>query len=216
MKNSNSPLDDIKHIRKMMEESSKFLSLSGLSGVAVGSFALVGAAIAWFSVLEQGAVKYDEYVRVLKGPYSHNIRFSLILIAAFVLVGALVSAWIISYRNSRKKGVSFWTPSAKKMVSSLFIVLATGGVLSIILLYHGYFKLIASIMLLFYGLGLLNCAKYSKHDLKLLASTEIILGLIAASLLSYGLLLWTIGFGVVHIVYGIAMYLKYERKERGS
>jgi hypothetical protein len=212
MKNTNSPYDDLKHIRQMMEESSKFLSLSGLSGVAVGAFALIGAAIAYFFVLEQGVVKYDEYVRVIKGDAALNIRISLIFLAAFVFIGALGSAWIISLYKSRKEGVGFWTPSAKKMVSSLFTVLFIGGVLSLIFLFHGYVKIIASIMLVFYGLGLLNCAKYSKHDLKLLAYTEIGIGIIAAILVNYGLLLWTIGFGIVHIVYGVSMYFKYERE----
>ncbi len=194
----------------MMEESSKFLSLSGLSGVAVGCFALLGAAIAHFWILDNGTVKYDEYLKVLPGNYGRGIRLSMFLTAIFTLTGALLSAWYISFRKSRKLQIGFWTSSAKKMVTSLFVVLATGGIFSVILVFHGYFKMIAAVMLIFYGLALLNASKYSKHDIKSLAFTQIILGLIAAMFINYGLLIWTLGFGFVHIVYGILMYFKYE------
>lgn len=214
MKNHTSPIDDIKHIRQMMEESSKFLSLSGLSGVAVGCFALLGATIAHFWILDNGAVKYDEYLKVLPGNYGKGIRLSMFLTAIFTLVGALLSAWYISFRKSQKLQIGFWTSSAKKMVFSLFIVLATGGIFSMILVFHGYFKMVAAVMLIFYGLALLNASKYSKQDIKSLAFTQIILGLTAALFINYGLLIWTLGFGFVHIVYGILMYFKYEWKNK--
>lgn len=210
MKKHPSPLDDIKHIRQMMEESSKFLSLSGLSGIAVGSIALLGAAIVHYWILDQGTIKYDEYLKVLPGTYSKGIRVSMLLTAVFVLLSAVIAAWFISYKKSRKLNVRFWTTSAKKMVYSLLTVLVTGGLFCLILIFHGYLKIITSVMLLFYGLALLNSAKYSKHDIKSLAYTQIILGLIAALFLNYGLLIWTIGFGLVHILYGILMYFKYE------
>jgi hypothetical protein len=127
-------------------------------------------------------------------------------------VGALVSAYIISYRKSKKQGVAFWTPSAKNMIISLFTVLATGGIFCLTLIINGSFHLIAAAMLIFYGLALLNASKYSKQDLHILAYTEIFLGLLAALLLNYGLFLWTLGFGVVHILYGIVMYRKYEKR----
>ncbi len=210
MKNQTSPIDDLKHIRQMMEESSKFLSLSGLSGVAVGFFALLGAAIVHFWVLDYGAIQYDEYLKVLPGYHNKGIRISLLTTALFVLSGALLSAWFISYRKSRKLNISFWTSSTKKMVWGLSTVLVTGGLLCAILVFHGYFKIIAAVMLIFYGLALLNAAKYSKHDLQSLAYTQIIIGLMAALFVNYGLLFWTLGFGVIHILYGILMYFKYE------
>jgi hypothetical protein len=40
---------------------------------------------------------------------------------------------------------------------------------------------------------------------------EIGLGLIASIYMGYGLLFWAVGFGVLHIIYGIVMYMKYER-----
>ncbi|MFT3739303.1 MAG: hypothetical protein QM786_11135 [Breznakibacter sp.] len=212
MKNQTSPVDDLKHIRQMMEESSKFLSLSGLSGIAVGCFALLGSAVAYFLILEQGTIRYDEFLRVVQGGWFNHFRLYMILDALFVLTGALVSAWYITYRQGKHKGQKFWTPSAKKLVGSLSSVLVTGGLFCIILLLQGYGKLLASSMLIFYGLALLNAAKYSKHDIRSLAYAQVVLGLLGAVLLDYGLFIWTIGFGMVHIIYGTVMYFKYDRR----
>ena len=53
------PREDLQTIREIMERSSKFLSLSGLSGIFAGVCALTGAAIAWFFILDFGHVQYD-------------------------------------------------------------------------------------------------------------------------------------------------------------
>jgi len=41
--------------------------------------------------------------------------------------------------------------------------------------------------------------------------SEIALGLLAGLFMNFGMLFWTIGFGVLHIVYGFVMYLKYDK-----
>ena len=63
--NSTNPGEDLQAIREIMERSSKFLSLSGLSGIFAGVCALIGAAIAWFIILNPGHVTYDEYMSEL-------------------------------------------------------------------------------------------------------------------------------------------------------
>jgi hypothetical protein len=212
MKPQTNPIDDLKHIRQMMEESSKFISLSGLSGIAVGCFALVGAAIAYFLILDGGQQRYDEYFHALNNGHHWPLRLKLAADALFVLTGAVLSAIYLTYRKGASNGQKLWTPSAKKMTGSMLSVLVVGGVFCLILIFQGYFKLVASAMLMFYGLALLNSAKYSKHDIKSLAYIQIALGLLAAAFLNYGLLIWTIGFGLVHIAYGTVMYLKYDRQ----
>ncbi len=213
METKNNPSEDLKHIRQMMEASSKFLSLSGLSGIAVGTFAIAGSAIAYFLILNGGTLKYDEFLKVLNHGNHFQFRTAMLLNALFVLFGALLSAWYLSYRTSKKRNLKFWTPSARKMFWSLFSVLSVGGVFCLLLFYHGYFKLIAASMLIFYGLALLNASKYSMQNISALAYTEIAIGLLATFFHNYGLLLWTLGFGVVHVFYGIAMYFKYDRPQ---
>src|SRR5690606_36496523 len=142
-----------------------------------------------------------------------HFRTAMLLNALFVLSGALLSAWYLSYRSSQQRNLKFWTPSAQKMVWSLFSVLSVGGAFCLLLLYHGYFKLIAASMLLFYGMALLNASKYSMQNISTLAYTQMAIDLLATFFHNYSLLLWTLGFGVVHILYGIAMYFKYDRKQ---
>ena len=66
-------------------------------------------------------------------------------------------------------------------------------------------------MLVFYGCALLNASKYTLGDIRYLGLCEIALGLLASFFAGYGLLAWTVGFGVLHIVYGALVYFKYER-----
>ena len=67
-------------------------------------------------------------------------------------------------------------------------------------------------MLIFYGLALINSSKYTFFEIRYLGIAEIVLGLIASVFVSSGLILWAAGFGLLHIIYGIIMYYKYERK----
>ena len=103
-----------------------------------------------------------------------------------------------------------WDSTARRMVISLFVPLATGGIFCLILLYHHLVFLMAPSTLLFYGLALINASKYTLHEARVLGISEVILGLMAAWLVGYGLLFWAIGFGVLHIFYGLMMYFRYE------
>ena len=184
----------------MMEDSSKFLSLSGLSGVAAGTFAILGALIANFFVLEP-----------LKGSKANSMVFELLIIALVVFVSAVMSAWYLSWRKVKRDGGKFWTPQAKRMTLNLVFFLTIGAAFSGILILHDSTNLIASAMLVFYGVALINAAKYTLRDIQFLGICEVILGLIAGVFVNYGLIFWSLGFGVLHIVYGIVMYYKYER-----
>jgi hypothetical protein len=97
------------------------------------------------------------------------------------------------------------------LLANLLVPLAAGGVFCIALLYHGIIYLIAPATLLFYGLALLNASKYTLSEIRWLGITEMLLGLTASIIPGYGLLVWAIGFGILHIIYGMVMYLRYER-----
>jgi len=211
MKEDNPTIQDIKAIRQMMEESSKFLSLSGLSGIAAGITALLGAAFAYFFVLDKGTIMYDENMIGLSQSNTLSIRLGLLSIAVVVFIVAVSLAWFLSWKKAQKAGVQFWTHTAKKVVTSLISILLIGGLFSLILIYQENIRLVASVMLIFYGIALLMASRYTQRDIQYLGYTEIILGLFAGLLLNYGLLFWTFGFGIFHIVYGIVMYLKYDR-----
>jgi len=192
----------------MMEDSSKFLSLSGLSGVAAGIFAILGALIANFFILDSASnINYEPF----NNGRADNVVFELLIVALAVFVSAIMSAWYLSWRKVKREGGKFWTPQARKMTQNLVFFLTIGAAFSGILIIHDSINLIASAMLVFYGIALINAAKYTLRDIQFLGICEIILGLIAGIFVNYGLIFWTLGFGILHIVYGVVMYYKYER-----
>lgn len=142
-----------------------------------------------------------------------NIPFYLFLFSdAFVVLFASIAVAIsLSVKKARKKGLKIWDNAAKRLIINMFIPLAGGGLFCLILMYHGQAGLVAPSTLIFYGLALLNASKYTLDDIRYLGITELIIGLISAVWIGYGLLFWALGFGIIHIIYGILMYYKYER-----
>ena len=191
-------LKDISEIRSMMERSSRFLSLSGLSGVSAGIVALLGSACAYW------------YLDVYVAREKDVIRFFL-LDAAAVFVAALGLAVLFSTRMAKKNNLPVWDHTAKHLMNSLLTPLLTGGFVCILLWYHGEVHLIVPAMLIFYGLALNNCSKLTVGEIQYLALGEIVLGLTAMAFPEYWLSLWALGFGVLHILYGALLYVKYER-----
>lgn len=200
-------LSDLKDIRSMMDRSSRFISLSGMSGVAAGVFALAGAWLAYRLVYaDQG---YESY-RILT--LNANRIIILIGIAVGVLVLSVAAGIFFTQQRSRKTRQSIRDAQARRMLINLAIPLVAGGVLCLILLLKGLIGLIAPLTLIFYGLGLINASKYTLTEVRSLGMAEVALGLLAAYFIGYGLLFWAVGFGVLHIIYGLAMYMKYDRE----
>ena len=210
--NSHQNIEDLKHIRNMMERSTKFLSLSGFSGIAAGVIALTSATIVYFVVLQQGAVKYDEHIRALGDASTMHIRLRIIALAISTLVFAVGAAWYFSLRKAQRAGTRLWTSTARRTLYHFLVPLITGGIFCVALLLNNNIHLLASAMLVFYGLALVNSGKFTVEEVHYLGLSEIALGILAGFLVNYGLLFWALGFGVMHIVYGIRMYCKYDRK----
>jgi NADH:ubiquinone oxidoreductase subunit K len=200
-------IKDLTEIRSMMERSVRFLSLTGWSGIMAGLYALAGAYIAWkiFYFNPVDVVYYTTDGQALSG----NI-FNLFLLALAIMGLAIGTAIFLSYRKSRERGEMLWNSAARRLVVNMSIPLATGGIFILILFLKGLIGLIAPLTLIFYGMALLNASKFTYEDLKYLGIIEIVLGLFASYFIEYGLLFWALGFGVMHIIYGIYMHLRYE------
>lgn len=202
-------LNNLSEIRSLMEKSSTFISLSGLSGVSAGIIGLLASVYVYFKI--ESVVTPGERNSLTYQGVTDDFIYSLILTAGIVLVLTFMATIFFTSRKAKKKGLPVWNSSAKRVVTNLFIPLIAGGVFCLILIYHGLFNLLASAMLLFYGLALLNASKYTLSEIKFLGMTETALGLAAALWYPYGLWFWAAGFGVMNIIYGVSMYFKYER-----
>lgn len=209
--NISNPNEDLQAIREIMERSSKFLSLSGLSGIFAGVCALIGVAFAWFFLLDSGQIRYVEFMQNSDSLSLSGLRFSLAIDAILVLGFALFGAFFFSRRNARKAGQQFWTISMRQLLFHLLIPLVSGGFFILILVIQNNLMLVVPVMLIFYGLSLVNAGKFTLSEIHYLGLTEIVLGILAGIFINYGLLFWTLGFGLMHIVYGTVMYYRHER-----
>lgn len=197
---------DLSHIRSMMERSSRFISLSGLSGVFAGLSALIGGLYVYQLFKANGLDYFDGKHKF----YSVDLVSELVFIALIILFFALTFGIFFTIRKSRKYNLPIWTTATKKMLINLAIPLVVGGVFCLALLYHQIYVLIAPATLLFYGLALVNAEKYTFSDIKYLGFCELVLGCVSLFFLGYGLVFWIIGFGVLHILYGLIVFKKYK------
>ncbi|MCA0151643.1 hypothetical protein [Winogradskyella vincentii] len=196
-------LKDISEIKNLMNKSSRFISLSGLSGILAGIYALIGASITYHLVntYSYGTLILDGWV----------FRTSMLILLAVALL-SIVTGIFLTTRKAKKNGEKIWDNSSKRLLFNFLIPLIVGGLYCIIILGQGRYGQTAGLMLIFYGLALVNASKYSIGDIKYLGFIEIILGLIAAFYPGYGFWLWVAGFGIMHIVYGTWMHFKYDSK----
>ena len=197
-------LQDISQIKHMMERSSRFISLSGFSGILAGIYALAGAYLA-----SRIIPVFPSYQIVI---LTQERIVQLILVGMMVLVLSLGTGIYLTIRRSRKLGLKSWDHTTRRLLINLAIPLATGGIFVLILMSKGVIAMAAPASLIFYGLSLVNASKYTYSDIRALGIIEILLGLTATFFVGYGLIFWALGFGIMHIVYGILMYLKYERE----
>jgi len=210
MEDNQKQLEALQDIRQMMKQSTRFLSLSGLSGILAGIYALVGAYFGQQLVHEflMNERRYEN------GVYFDTI-FKCFIVCAVVLAASLLTAFLMSNNKAKKTGQSLFDHTALRLLLNMMIPLATGGIFCIALLVHGFATLefVCPSMLIFYGLALVNSSKYTIHDIRYLGCLEILLGLIACFYISHGILFWALGFGVLHIIYGTIMWYKYDRKQ---
>lgn len=202
-------LTELSSIRSLMERSAKFISLHGLSGVLAGGYALVGAFVGYRLIYPSGG---SSPYQVSYGT-DQAIVSKLVILALVILILSVATAILLSTRKARQKQQKIWNAASKGLLLNAGIPLLTGGLLIAVFLYRGYFDLVASACLIFYGLALISGSHYTFKDVKWLGLCEVALGLFAAMMPGYGLLFWAAGFGVLHIIYGSVMYSKYDRSK---
>lgn len=217
-------LKAITEMRDLMNKSSRFISMSGLSGVAAGVAGLIGVTVIYFivqpffldlpfylrDIVTSSEVRQEYRVDTQIIPTFELIR-NILFVAILTLIAALLGAWYFTQRKAKKLGLSMWDSTAKRVTINLLIPLVTGGGFALVLISHGIIGLVPAITLAFYGTALINASKYTLNDIRYLGMIEIVLSFVAAIFFEYSLLVWAVGFGLMHIIYGIVLYMKYEK-----
>ncbi len=207
MKEINEYEKDLASIRTMMERSDKFISLSGMAGIMAGIYALAGAAAAYFVV---GYPLWPEQFESYSIDFD-DILWKLLPLAVLVLVLSISTGLWLSQRKANRAGIQLWNATSQKLLLNLAIPLITGGLFILCMLFTGHFGLAAPACLIFYGLALIHASDNTVDEVRYLGFSEIVLGLVCGLVPGYGLVFWSVGFGLLHILYGSIMYNKYDR-----
>lgn len=213
MNSKEQSLQQLRDIKSMMERSSRFISLSGLSGVFAGIFALVGST-AFYLYYSQFFNSYHSVVN----RNSTSVEFDIILFglldAMLVLFFSISFGIFFTTRKAKRDGIKIWDRNVLHLLINLSIPLITGGIFCLFLIQYNLFSFVAPCTLIFYGLALVNASKYTLDEIRWLGISEILLGLIACQFIGYGIFFWTFGFGMLHIAYGLLMYFRYDIKSK--
>lgn len=218
MPDKNNPIEEIQQIRQMMERSSRFISLSGWSGIFAGIYALAGAAYVHFGILtaevrERSSYSTsDVYVPGMEETRTFTfLTWQILGIAAAIIFMSLLTAFVFTRINARKKGQKIWDETSRRLLVNLAIPLSAGGILCLYAGFNQYYLLIVPMLLIQYGIALFNAGRYTLVHIRYLGLTQIGLGMVALFVPGFELIFFALGFGVFHIFYGAWMYWKYER-----
>ncbi len=203
----NKYLEDISEIKNIMNRSSRFISLSGLSGILAGGFALIGAYLAYIIVYKNTGTDMAGELIIL----TPEQTYQLIAVAFSVMALALAGGIFLSIQKAQKNGEKVWDASSRRLIINFMIPLVTGGIFCLMLLERRMVMLVGPLTLIFYGLACINASKHTIGGVRYLGLTMICIGLLATYFIGYGLLFWAIGFGLCHIIYGSVMFFKYEK-----
>jgi hypothetical protein len=215
MKN-NQTEKDLGLIKDLMEKSTKFSNLSGIAVFFTGLLAMIGASFVYFNIgfsISEINISYAQLINQNGQPEDLFLKLKLlVLIASLILISSLFIVYLTARKKSDIQGVSLFNSSFSRTLKSLFVPLFSGGIFCLLLINHQMYGLVAPATLIFYGLGLVSSSKYSYNELEFLGYCELVLGFIASFYIGSGLLFWIIGFGLCHIVFGLIIHFKYDKK----
>ena len=115
MKKTKDYLEDISEIRNIMERSSNFISLSGLSGVLAGVYAIIGSFVAYRIVYVESAI-FDfrkDYI-----DQQATIQ-NLAILAIVVLVLAIGSGIYLTHKKNKTTHLSLKDAGIRNLIGSL-------------------------------------------------------------------------------------------------
>jgi hypothetical protein len=174
------------YIRQTMESASTFTALSGWGLVAVGVVGLVAAAFAWRS-----GVAENLHVWVPAA------------------LGGVICAGIANAGKAKRLDVPLWSGSLRKVAWVMTPALAAGAFLTLALVNAGARHLLPGTWLALYGAGVTAGGTFSVRAIRWMGIALVLLGGVALQAPSQGVILLALGFGLLHIVFGLFLVQKH-------
>ena len=196
-------LNTLHEIKELMEKSSRFQAISGWSILIVGLLASVVSAGAWLLLLPHEGMSMGGML--INSPYRTLIASS---VALALLVVSFAVVCFGSYRMMKRQGGFEFGRTIRRPLFHFAVPMVVGGLLCLAMLMQGHYGLTSTFMLVFYGLALLNASHYTSRSIALLGYCELVLGVVDCFVVSHAILFWFLGFGLLHIVFGIYFILK--------
>ena len=203
-------LNSLQDIKNLMERSSRFSSLSGVSAISAGIIAILGCLYAAFH-LEISIFAQAQGIMIRNNTAAEKATITFLIITGLVVFFfALTSFLFFANQKAKKHNIKLFNSTGRKFISHGLIFLFTGGLFAAVLFYYGFYLLIVPSLLIFYGMALINISKFSFNTIRNFGILEIILGFILCLMPVYALLFFFIGFGLLHIIYGLILHFKYD------
>mgnify|MGYP003294445294 CR=1 FL=1 len=210
---NNEALNTLNDIKDLMEKSSRFQSISGLSIILIGLYATLVSVGAWLLWGNHGPISWlpDCCSNIsINSPLRTKIA---ILFAILLLIISFSTVCLLSYRKTKRQNGTFsFNATVRRPLLHFSIPMLTGGLFCLAMLLQQHYGLTSSIMLIFYGLALINCHHYTNSSIAILGYGQLLLGIIDCFLVRYAILFWFLGFGLWHIIFGLYFTLKYGEK----
>lgn len=203
-------LEALRDIQNMMHRSKKFDHISGKAGILVGIFSLIVVAITYWQLkISPFTPHYYNYLYTEAGKHN-NHWWQLMGLYSVLLLIASWTGYQLAIKNAVQNGAESFTTSLRHLLSAMLYPLLSGGVVCLVLLYHQQEAWLAPLSLIFYGLAMVQAGHHSFPSLIIFGITLIITGIVSAIFLSYGLIGWAFGFGLLHIIFGSYIYYRYK------
>ncbi len=181
-------IDNLQFIRETMERSAVFTSVPGYGGALMGATAIGAAYIAnnqplvrdWLTVWLVEAV----------------LAFSI----------GLFALW----QKAKNSNVSLASVPARKFASAFAPPIVAGIILTALFYYRGFFPFLPCVWLSLYGTAVVCGGAFSVRIVPIVGWIFIALGAVAAfAPTNWGNVLMGLGFGVLHIVFGLIVARRY-------
>jgi hypothetical protein len=181
-------IEDLRFIRQTMESAASFTAVPGWGGVGMGLTALAAAAIS---------------------PPPTNAKAWVI-----TWLGAGVSAFVLGALaiclKARRAGTPVLTLPGRKFVLSLFPPLLAGAIFSFALYGAGLTRLLPSVWLLLYGVGVISAGAFSVRVVPVMGLCFMLAGIAAMFCpAAWGNAVMAVGFGGLHILFGAIIARRY-------
>ena len=184
----NRAMDNLQFIRETMERSAVFTSVPGYGGALMGATAIGAAIIAQ----NQPTVRNWLIVWLVEAVLAVSIGF-------FAL-----------WQKAKNSGESLVSVPAKKFALAFAPQIVAGVILTALFYYRGFFEFLPCVWLTLYGTAVVTGGAYSVKIVPAVGWVFVALGAVAVfAPADWGNLLMALGFGVLHIVFGLIVARRY-------